>query len=286
VVCRRHATASRCTTSRMVSSTPGHQPRYRRYRRAGRAHARRATLLSSCWLGVVWGMAEPGDGIAAGASGHSRLRASHADREQVIGVLKAAFVQGRLAKEEFDLRVEQVLVSRTYGDLAALTADLPAAPPPRPAPAQSEGRVRRPGLVLAMGTVAYAAVWPVALALPTSGADHDPHAGMGLVVMSTFFYVIFLFVAGAMLVDTWQWKRSARRLPPGRAPGAGGQASPRPPSPGPGRQLPPADPGHRHTAEAARRRLPRPSLPGSRSLCRWRARGLLAGQRLVVTGAP
>ena len=60
----------------------------------------------------------PGDEAAAGAGGHSHLRASHADREQAIDVLKAAFVQGRLAKDEFDLRVGQVLASRTYADLA------------------------------------------------------------------------------------------------------------------------------------------------------------------------
>jgi len=39
----------------------------------------------------------PGDDIAAG---RGRLRASDADREQVIDVLKAAFVQGRLTKDE------------------------------------------------------------------------------------------------------------------------------------------------------------------------------------------
>jgi hypothetical protein len=63
----------------------------------------------------------------------------------VIDVLKAAFVQGRLAKEEFDLRVGQVLASRTYADLDALTADIPAglasAPPPMPAPAQGHAPV-------------------------------------------------------------------------------------------------------------------------------------------------
>ena len=69
-------------------------------------------------------MAGPGDGIAAGGCG--RLRASHADREQVIGTLKAGFVQGRLAKDEFDLRVGQTFASRTYAELAAVTADLPA----------------------------------------------------------------------------------------------------------------------------------------------------------------
>jgi hypothetical protein len=44
---------------------------------------------------------EPGDELGAGR-GH--LRASHADREHVIGTLKAAFVQGMLTKDEFDLR--------------------------------------------------------------------------------------------------------------------------------------------------------------------------------------
>ena len=64
------------------------------------------------------------------------MRASHADREQVIDVLKAAFVQGRLAKDELDLRLGRVLASRTYADLSALTADLPVrltrAEPPEP----------------------------------------------------------------------------------------------------------------------------------------------------------
>src|SRR5438552_4460942 len=82
-------------------------------------------------------MAGPGDEVATPAGGHSRLRASHADREQVIEVLKAAFVQGRLDRDEFDLRVGRVLASRIYADLAALTADIPTrltqARPPEPA---------------------------------------------------------------------------------------------------------------------------------------------------------
>jgi hypothetical protein len=57
-----------------------------------------------------------------------RLRASHADREQAIEVLKAAFVQDRLDKDELDARVGRALTSRTYADLAALIADLPAGP--------------------------------------------------------------------------------------------------------------------------------------------------------------
>ena len=77
----------------------------------------------------------PGDELAAAAAGRGRMRASHADREQVIDTLKAAFVQGMLAKDEFDLRVSQAFASRTYAELAAVTADLPlTSPPSRPQP--------------------------------------------------------------------------------------------------------------------------------------------------------
>jgi Domain of unknown function (DUF1707) len=70
-------------------------------------------------------MTGPGDGLPA-AAGCGRLRASDADRDQAIEVLKAAFVQGRLTKDEFDARVGATLASRTYADLAARTADIPA----------------------------------------------------------------------------------------------------------------------------------------------------------------
>jgi len=57
--------------------------------------------------------------------GRGRLRASDADRELVIDTLKAAFVQDRLTKDELCLRVGQVLTSRTYADLAVVTASIP-----------------------------------------------------------------------------------------------------------------------------------------------------------------
>ncbi len=44
----------------------------------------------------------------------------------MIGLLKAAFVQGRLTKDEFDGRVELTFAARTYAELTRLTEDLPA----------------------------------------------------------------------------------------------------------------------------------------------------------------
>ena len=73
-------------------------------------------------------MAQPGDTMVVGAVGRGHLRASHADREHVIGTLKTAFAAGLLAKDEFDRRVDRTLASRTYADLAAVTAGITAGP--------------------------------------------------------------------------------------------------------------------------------------------------------------
>jgi len=56
---------------------------------------------------------------------HGDLRVSHDDREQVIGTLKTAFVQGRLTEEELGGRAGQVYAARTYAELAGITADIP-----------------------------------------------------------------------------------------------------------------------------------------------------------------
>jgi hypothetical protein len=69
--------------------------------------------------------------------GYGHMRASDAERERAVDVLKAAFTEGRLTQDEYTDRVGQVHVSQTYGDLAALTHDLPVGPfgslPPPPA---------------------------------------------------------------------------------------------------------------------------------------------------------
>jgi len=56
------------------------------------------------------------------------MRASAADRDRSLEVVKASFAEGRLTMEELDLRVGQVLVSRYFEELMTLTGDLPAGP--------------------------------------------------------------------------------------------------------------------------------------------------------------
>ncbi len=54
------------------------------------------------------------------------LRASHADRDRVVDVLRIAAGDGRLTAAELDERLEVALSARTLEELGRLTADLPA----------------------------------------------------------------------------------------------------------------------------------------------------------------
>ena len=71
------------------------------------------------------------------------VRASDADRDRVLDVLRDAVGDGRLTAAEFDERVEATLSSRTLGELAVLTADLGPGPVrPGASTAQAEDVVR------------------------------------------------------------------------------------------------------------------------------------------------
>jgi FHA domain/Domain of unknown function (DUF1707) len=74
-------------------------------------------------------------GVPAGA-----VRASDAERDEVVGKLKEEFAAGRLSQDTFMYRMNAVLEARHQADLPPLLADLPAVRPqprrPQPGPAQ------------------------------------------------------------------------------------------------------------------------------------------------------
>ena len=79
----------------------------------------------------------PGPATTAPLACQAGVRASHVDRDRVVELLRVAAGDGRLTAEELDERLEAGLTARTYGELAALTTDLPAVPdsaPGAPAP--------------------------------------------------------------------------------------------------------------------------------------------------------
>jgi hypothetical protein len=65
---------------------------------------------------------EPGREVA-----RSELRASHEDRDRVVELLRVSAGDGRLTADELDERLELAMTARTYGELAKVVADLPAA---------------------------------------------------------------------------------------------------------------------------------------------------------------
>jgi hypothetical protein len=65
------------------------------------------------------------------------LRAADADRAAVAVQLGDQMSAGRLTVAEYDERLARAYAARTYGELAALTADLPQPAPQPPVPART-----------------------------------------------------------------------------------------------------------------------------------------------------
>ena len=123
------------------------------------------------------------------------MLASDADREQVVEILTAAFVQGRLTIDELRQRVGLALASRTYAELATMTADIPAPPlkaPPPPRPVRPAAQVPAgapPQPIGRMPAGAKAAVWAacVIVALPAVWAAFLTYYGGFLVLFLIAF---------------------------------------------------------------------------------------------------
>ena len=222
-------------------------------------------------------MAGPGDEIAAGTGGRGRLRASHADCEQVIEVLKAAFVQGRLDRDEFELRVGRALGSRTYADLAALTADVTSARLTRARPLEAARKSTNKKAVATLSCATLATVGMMAALPPIP--DGSPFAVPVLVVLVVLFGAVS--TGWLLLLHAWLDERAGKKAAQGLPPGAGGEASRRLAPADPAGQLPPVDRGPRQEAETTPIRYPRPALPS----CWPPNRGHPLGRRYAI-GSP
>jgi hypothetical protein len=130
----------------------------------------------------------------------------------VIDVLKDAFTQGRLTRDELDVRVGQTLASRTYADLTALTADLPAgqAPPRGPVRAPAARGPARPTVSIAAKLGACLAVGPAVL-VGAYFTSNDLLAKWLFVFV--IVYYLALMVAGVVLFDSWHQKHSGEQPP-------------------------------------------------------------------------
>jgi hypothetical protein len=209
-------------------------------------------------------MAEPGDDTAA-SGGHARMRAARADRDHAVEVLKTAFVQERLTRDELDARVSRALRARTYADLAALTEDIPAGlvsvplpvVPPAGAGAGAPGSparilgvaLRRTGMCLTGGLAL------IGIIFLTAPNQWDFLAFLGT-IMSVVAASGFL---GYGFIDAWNEWRAERSGPPPGGQDPGDQAGR--PEPGQAGSWPglPRHPGQAQAGRPAPRR-PRAAL--------------------------
>jgi hypothetical protein len=156
-----------------------------------------------------------------GLAGRGHLRAAQADREQAITVLKAAYAQGRLTKDELEARAGQAFASRTYAELAALTADipadLPAASPAAASPAATGSDAAWPRPSTPARTMAKAARRSgTCLLVAVALVEGAYLAGNYLLIVAAFFALIAASgFFGYGILDAWHERRSQAQLPPG-----------------------------------------------------------------------
>jgi len=210
-------------------------------------------------------MTGPGHEMAAAAVGDDRLRASHADRDQVIEILKVAFVQGRLTKDELDARVGHAFTAQTYGELATLTADIPAGL----AAVQMTRRGARaragPGVDTEIRTglqVIFAAIMLMALLWVVAIVTY---AGVAFVAAfgATATVIAASALTGTRMLGLRLDMRARRSPPPGPTPGVGGHTAGPRVSADPAEQLPQAGHGQHYTAESASAHPARPQPSSS-----------------------
>jgi hypothetical protein len=206
--------------------------------------------------------------MAAG-DGRGRLRASHADRERVIGTLKAAHVYGLVTKDEFDERVAQTFAARTYAELAVITADipagLPAAPPLRPTSAKDTTLALAPTKLTSgeRAVVATALLAGLAFIAALTAAHFAAGFAAGLLALgATGNALLSMILAAVQVLGSRRDKRSGGQLPPQRGIDSGASAAHRAISPTSPERFSHGAKPRRSRADAVRHHSLRPQLSG------------------------
>ena len=102
-----------------------------------------------------------------------QMKASDADRDEVVAALSEHFQTGRLTREELDERTGRALTARTQKELDELTADLPAIRPAGPAPVVRPRGLGYPWLAPVVAALAALAI--AALVLGVGDGRHGWH---------------------------------------------------------------------------------------------------------------
>jgi hypothetical protein len=136
-------------------------------------------------------------GDAGSAVPVGMMRVGDSDRDRTVDLLRAAFAEGRLDLDEFTERMEAAYASKTYAQLAALTADLPTGqtaiiqPAAAPAELASAGE-SAPAVAEARPPVSRLAILSVILAVIGIASDG----------VASILAVVLAFLAAASIEKT------------------------------------------------------------------------------------
>ena len=162
------------------------------------------------------------------AAGRDRLRACHADREQVLETLKDAFVHGRLTKDELDTRAGRAL-ARSHEPTPTWPRSPPTSrPPPRPGRARPPRRAANSWPGRSPGRASAWSSRPLPCGPPSSSirvpAAPLPHHSLAPLMLFLAFMAVLaaLGFVGYGVVTSVEQRRSRRRLQ--ARPGPGGHA--------------------------------------------------------------
>lgn len=129
----------------------------------------------------------------ARVSGPGDVRASDAERNQVVELLQQHYVDGRISAEELSERTDHIFSARTRGALEEVLADLPPLPHPdaarQAAPAPPRRRV--PVAAIVVGVIATLLLLRMVMLLLGVGEFDGDFDGVGFV---PFPLVPFLFM--------------------------------------------------------------------------------------------
>lgn len=126
-----------------------------------------------------------------------------ADADQVTRTLRAALVQGRLTRDEYDERMGRASASGSRAELAALTADLPvglmdaAARPPT----ATDVRIGVGVSIAAASVVATVLLW-----------NQPPGLAILAFLIAAVTLLVTPIVTVGVMVDVWRQKRPGEQL--------------------------------------------------------------------------
>jgi Domain of unknown function (DUF1707) len=133
------------------------------------------------------------------------MKASDADRDQVLAVLSENFQAGRLTSEELEDRTGRALSARTLDELDALTSDLPDVIPAGLPESAAADQPPGPGFArLPIIAVVVAAIVIADVVLGASGAGHASHLLWALIAVP--------LVALRLAARRGRWTGSGRDL--------------------------------------------------------------------------